>query len=98
MDGDAGGLGAFGERGICGGDKFGLMAALEEAFEQEQSLILAAAPGDFKIDEQRLHEAASPRPLMLELAAMRRPSFGYLRRTERAAMCEMSAPRYPSRK
>jgi len=93
VHGNSGGLCALAQRGICGRDKFGLVAAFEKALEQKQSLILAAAPGGFEIDEQRLHVAASPRPLVLDLAAIKRPSFAYLRRTERAAICEISAPR-----
>jgi len=93
MDGDTSGLRTFTECGIFRGDKFGLVAATAKAFEQEQSLILAATPGGLQVDEQWLHEPASTRPCDLGLAAMRRPSLVYLRRTERAAICEMSAPR-----
>src|SRR6266404_9603339 len=87
---------ALAERGTVCRDQFCFMPSFAQPFQQQQCLVLPAAPFGLQIDEQHLHEAASSAPL--RAACTKFPSLAYLRRTARAAIFAMSAPRYPSMK
>ena len=71
-------------------EKFGFMAAGAQPIKKKKSLVLSTAPGGFQIDKQGPHVRS---PLALSLAVTSFPSFVYLSRTERAAICAIRAPR-----
>src|SRR5229473_2677403 len=67
------------------------MTARVKSLQEQQRLILSAAPRGLQVDEKRSH---APTPGLLWSASISFPSFAYFRRTERAAICAINAPRY----
>lgn len=96
MDRDASFASTMTESRAASRDQFRSVSALVQPFEQEQRLILATTPNGFEIDDQGNHEA--PWVLGCCSASTSWPSFWNFRRTPRAAIRAMSAPRWPSRK
>src|SRR5882762_2104959 len=70
------------------------MAAFVQPLQQKIKLILAAPPFLLQIHQQRNHRVPSR---VSRSAAISFPSFWYFKRTERAAICAIRAPRCPSR-
>src|SRR5260370_42696453 len=70
------------------------MPSFAQPFQQQQCLILPAAPFGLQIDEHHLHDAASSPPLRAAFTNF--PSLAYLRRTARAAVFTLGARRHPS--
>ena len=90
MDADAGFGASSGQGGTACREQLGGVPAFVEAFEQQEELVLTAAPFRFEIGEQRNHGAPARRA---RSASMSFPSFEYFLRTVRAAICEIKAPR-----
>jgi len=72
------------------GDQLCRVSARLQAFQQQKRLVLPAAPFRLQVDEQHLHDAASS---LRRVVCTSFPSLAYLRRTARAAILAMSAPR-----
>src|SRR5260370_16130043 len=71
-------------------DQLRCVSAIAQPLQQQKRLVLPAAPFRLQVDEQHLHDAASSlRPIVCTSF----PSLAYLRRTERAAIFAISAPR-----
>lgn len=82
--------GAFPENRSFGRYQLRAMAFRLESVEHQQRLILSTPPFRFEIDQQNPHESAL-RPA--RFAATSVPSLVYFKRTVRAAICAISAPR-----
>src|SRR2546423_43516 len=80
---------AFFQRRARDHDKFRFVPAGPQPLQEQQHLVLTAAPFGFQVDQQRLHEGVS----LTAPAFTSFPSLEYLRRTERAAICAIRAPR-----
>ena len=87
--------GTFAYRGTFHGNQFRGITTGVQSLQQEQRLILAAAPFRFQVHKQNFHDFC-PRSRFLALINL--PSFAYFKRTERAAILAISTPRYPSKK
>jgi len=82
---------ALSERRALCGHKFRFLAVGAEPFQYQKSLILTAAPGCLEIHHERLHGFSPLAPGCS--CSINLPSLAYFSRTERAAICEIRAPR-----
>src|SRR5580692_2854316 len=69
--------------------KFRLISAAEQSLQNEKRLILSPTPRCLEINEQRLHCFSPAAPVCS--CSINLPSFAYFSRTDRAAICEISA-------
>ena len=90
MDLDPSGFGAIAQRRTLWRNQFRPVMARLEALQHQQRLILAAAPFGVQVNDQNLHEFATP---MRRFEAINLPSLVYFNRTDRAAIWEIKAPR-----
>ena len=90
VDTDTSGLCTIAQRGTVRRNQLRLVTARLEAFQHQESLILPAAPFGVQVHDQNLHELAAPR---WRFDAISFPSLAYFKRTDRAAIWEISAPR-----
>src|SRR5437773_8120570 len=75
-------------------EHFRCVPSFVETLQQQEKLVLPAAPFLLQIHQQRNHRSACTAFLC---AAINFPSFSYFKRTVRAAIREINAPRCPSR-
>ncbi len=93
MDEDALSLGALCQGSAFNGEQCGAVTAGLQSPQQQQGLMLSAAPLPSQVDVQRGHGCASLGLGASEPPWTSTPSFRYLRKTYQAAIWAISQPR-----